>query len=136
MTGMQAVAVVPCIQVGMGIFIPSGLSGEHLFVVIAGIQVIDGKEKVLLAPIESHHNKADSSCLLGVGDHEFIRHPSFVGYHHCRIHDVKTLEEFLSSRYYRAADTAVSTPVLERIKLGYEASSRIPRYIKNEWGSL
>lgn len=136
MTGMQAVAVAPCIQVGMGIFIPSGPSGAHLFVVIAGIQVIDGKDKVLLAPIESHHSKADSSCLLDIGDHEFIQHPSFIGYHHCRIDDVKTLETLLNSGYYRAAATSVSTSVLKRIKMGYKATSRVPRYIKNEWGSL
>lgn len=121
------------IQAGMGIFIPSGPVGEHLFVVVGDIEMIDGREKILLAPIESLLPKSDQSCLLNVGDYEFIQRPSHIGYRHCRSDDVSHVQACLKSGTFRLAKTNVSSALLARIRLGYKSSSQVPRYIKSDW---
>jgi hypothetical protein len=50
----------------------------HLFVILTN-PCSDGM--VLMVPICSLTNKADRTCLLGTGDHSFLKHPSFVAYY-------------------------------------------------------
>lgn len=112
---------------------PSGPSGEHLFIVVADIQVIDGKQKVLSAPIETLLAKSDTSCVLNVGDHEFIKHPSHIGYRHCRVDDLSHLQSCLSSGTFRLSNSPASADLLGRIKAGFLSSSHVARYIKRDW---
>ncbi len=120
---------------GTTIGIPSGPTGSHLFVVIFGIKIISGKQRVLLAPIESKRPKCDTSCELKIGDHPFVQHDSFVGYDHCRIEDLDHINHCLSTGYFQIAQPPITQPaVLLRVQKGYSISRRIPKFIKQEWG--
>lgn len=121
------------LQAGSGIFIPSGPSGDHLFIVVTDIQVIDGKEKVLSAPVETLLTKSDRSCILNVGDHEFIKRPSHIGYRHCRVDDLSDLKNCLISGSFRLSNYPVSADLLRRIKEGFISSAHVARYIKKDW---
>lgn len=52
-------------------------SRGHVFVILTNT-CADGKN--LLVPVCTRRTKFDSTCLLGKGDHEFIKEPSFVFY--------------------------------------------------------
>ncbi len=113
--------------------IPSGASGCHLFVSIFDIKVIDNKHKVLLAPIESQRPKYDETCPLAAGEHPFVKHPSFVGYNHCRTEDLSHVLSCIDNDVYKVTHAPVSDTLLARIKIGFANSKRVPRFIKNEW---
>lgn len=121
------------IDAGATIFIPSGPSGEHLFVVIYEAKIVDKKLKVLLASIETQVAKSDMSCPLNVGDHAFIKHPSHIGYSHCMVMDMSDIQAHLKTGYYRIGDAPFSKAILAKVKAGYAISTRVPRYIKKEW---
>lgn len=75
------------------LLIPSGPAHDpdrkHLFIVLADpLQVLQYTEKhSLLVGVASIQPDVphDSTCLLGAGDHEFIRHRSYVHYARARI---------------------------------------------------
>ena len=123
----------PSIQAGDTIFIPSGGSGEHLFVVVTDIRVFDRKRMILLVPIESLVQKSETSCLLNPGDHAFVKHASHIGYSHCREEDMDHVEACIRTCYYRLNVAPVSSTVLQKIQAGYRLSNRVPRFIKRAW---
>jgi hypothetical protein len=49
----------------------------HLFIVLTDA-CAEGDH--LLVPVCSEHKRSDRTCLLGVGDHPFIKKPSYVAY--------------------------------------------------------
>lgn len=133
MTGPASAVAKPSIQAGDTIFIPSGNSGEHLFVVVTGIRIVDRKRMILLAPIETLVAKSETSCILNPGDHAFVKHASHIGYRHCRVEDMDRLEAYIETGYYRVNVDPVSSTALQKIREGYRLSNRVPRYIKREW---
>ena len=121
------------IEAGMTILIPSGPTGDHLFVSVFEIKEIDGKKKVLLVPIETQFPKCEATCTLGVGDHLFVKHDSFIGYRHCRIEEHTHVVMCLKTGVYKNPYPAVSGDLLAKIKQGYLLSNRVPKYIRAEW---
>ncbi|WP_272545938.1 hypothetical protein PPH94_011895 [Burkholderia cepacia] len=124
---------VVTIQAGTTIFIPSGPSGDHLFVTVFDIKIINGKQKVLLAPFESWFSKGDPSCILDVGDHTFIKHKTFVGYSNCRIYDVVDLVQCINAGTFRIGDSA-SIELTDKIRTTYIGAKRVKRFIRDDWG--
>lgn len=132
----SAQTAIVAVAAGTTIFIPSGPAGDHLFVSVFDVKQIDGKLKLLLAPIETQVPKHETTCTLVVGDHEFVKHPSFIGYKHCRIEDLDHVLRCINSGVYKINGTPASADLLKRIKSGYKESNRIPNYIKRDWGEV
>jgi hypothetical protein len=72
---------------------PSGSANDpsrhHLFVLLT--DPFGPAEQVLMACICTIVEGADESCLLKNGDHDFIKHDSYVAYGFCRIESAKAL---------------------------------------------
>jgi hypothetical protein len=62
---------------------------HHLFVLLT--DPVGPAEQVLMASICTLVDGADDSCALTVGDHDFIKHDSYVAYGFCRIEPAKAL---------------------------------------------
>jgi hypothetical protein len=58
-------------------------SRGHLYIILNNI-CENGNH--LLVPVCSARDKCDKTCLLGKGDHDFIKHDSFVAYNLMRIY--------------------------------------------------
>lgn len=54
-------------------------------------------QKLLLVPISSRHPKCDTSCLLGKGDHPFLKHDSFVFYARAGIYSATDIHQRILS---------------------------------------
>jgi hypothetical protein len=70
----------------------------------------------------------DSTCLLNVGDHPFISHPTYVAYEHACLKLVQPLIAGIGDRRIRSTDP-VSERVYERILDGLKKSSRVAQGI-------
>lgn len=124
---------VPIIKAGTTILIPSGPTGEHLFICIFDAKEIDGKQKLLLAPIVSQFPKCDLTCALTVEDHPFIRHDSIIAYNHCRTESLDHVLNCVGSGLFKITYPPVSAAVLVRVQNSYMTSNRVPKYIKRDW---
>ena len=60
----------------------------HLFIVLTNV-CPEGDH--LLVPVCSEHKRCDRTCLLGSGDHSFIKKPSYVAYSHARRYSADVL---------------------------------------------
>ncbi len=52
----------------------------HLFILLTNVC---SEGAILLAPIRSVRGQHDRTCLLGVGDHRFLKGPSWISYAQC-----------------------------------------------------
>jgi hypothetical protein len=66
----------------------------HLYVVLTNTCVAG---RNLIVPICSQHDKCDTTCLIGIGDHSFIKHASFVMYAKLEIVSADTILQKISS---------------------------------------
>ncbi|WP_156368493.1 hypothetical protein [Duganella sp. Leaf61] len=123
------------VQAGSTILIPSGPTGDHLFVVVLGGKIINGKESLLLASFSTaRHATDDMTCPVSPGEHPFIVDASFIAYSKCRSDPLIDVIARLNDGYFRAKQ-AVSPALLERIRQGLSVEkSRIRRDIKDDWG--
>lgn len=108
---------------------------QHLHVVMndPAVNPINGDSSVAVVNFCSYDplRFQDGTCLLRVGDHTFIKHPSYVDYQHAALMRVEPLARDL-------ADPASATqlhvePVTEelyrRILLGLRGSDRVERKV-------
>ena len=85
---------------GRTLHIPETGDTGHLFVVLTNKCQ---RGMVLLAPICTQRTKHDRTCLLGVGDHDFIKQPSYIMYAKMQLFIADELEKkiaigFISTR--------------------------------------
>lgn len=104
--------------------LPAANGKRHLFIVIAQKEL-----DCLVVPIESwqeKHSWQDDSCILGIGDHPFIKHKSWVNFARARnVSSVVLCKGILSGDFIRKED--IDTTVLERIICGAKHSDRLSR---------
>lgn len=67
----------------------------HLYIILNDV-CKDGNH--LLVPVCSMRDKCDRTCLLGRGDHDFIKHDSFVAYNLMRLYSSSHLIAQVSGR--------------------------------------
>ena len=67
---------------GFTLFIPSGPSGDHLFVSVLDEKTIHGKPHVLLVSFCSIDGKSnhDTACVIKAGEYSFIKWDSYINY--------------------------------------------------------
>lgn len=122
-------------QPGECFLVPSGPDAKHhLFTVALGPCAFPGygaQQQVLLLSICSVRPglNHDDACILLPGDHEFIRHESYVYYRDPRIESVAHVQKMLEHGVWQ--EKAPFTPqMLKRIVDGLRKSRRVPRHIK------
>jgi hypothetical protein len=103
---------------------------EHLHIVISPI--IDGK--VLLVNVTSKKFDSDETCVLCLGDHEFIKHDSVINYGDAIDADILLMEKAILNQTFKP-QSPVSDALLKRIQEGALKSDAFPpallKYIPN-----
>lgn len=92
----------------------------HLWVILWGpVGDANAYLAVMLTSLRSH---SDRTCILDVGDHPFIRHPTSVSYRNVMRLTGERLAELAASGSARPRQP-VSAAVLERLRAGFFASA-------------
>lgn len=94
---------------------------EHLHIVVSPI--IDGK--VLLVNVTSKKFSSDDTCVLTIGDHEFIHHDSVISYADAIAVDISKIQEAISMNVFKP-HKPVSEGLLARIQAGALISDAFP----------
>lgn len=123
------------VQAGATFLIPSGPSGDHLFVVALSGNLINGKEHILLASFCTIRNPLhDQTCIVKAGEHPFVVSDSYINYAKCRSEPVEDVIARLNDGVFKVKNDNVTPELLKRIRNGLTiAGGRTPRYIKKDW---
>jgi hypothetical protein len=84
----------------------------------------------LLVPIQSIHKNRqhDRTCILGVDDHSFIKHPSYVAYYNMRVQRLSAIMKQLKDNYFKEHE-AIDDRIFALVCAGVEKSQHsAPRY--------
>lgn len=119
---------------GATLLMPSGNEGDHLFIALNDPCQFEGYGSnpcVLLVNLSSVRAGVpyDATCVLGAGEHEFVRHPSFVFYRNARIETVNHVLRLVEQGRFKP-QVAMPAEVLQRIKSGLFASPHTKREFK------
>lgn len=104
---------------------------EHLHIVMTDPH--GPKSEILLAPVctvRRSTSTADKSCLLNVGDHEFINHESYIAYAICRIEEASIVENRVAIGLF-VDKGMLDTVVFDRVTEGFYSSKRIAPCYRN-----
>lgn len=72
----------------------------------------------------------DPACELRIGDHRFVRQPSYIVYRRARFETTDHVEGMLSTGAWRR-DHRAAPELLTRIQEGLRKSNQVPRWIKH-----
>lgn len=109
------------------LLIPSG-PGKHLFAIISDKCANNQHLLVNVTSIQpgvAH----DDACELAVGDHPFIKQPSYVAYRLAVIQHADKLTKFVDGWYY-TQNTDISDALLQRMRDGVLKSKFVPKFVK------
>lgn len=104
------------------IYTPPKCETEHLYIIIA-IQKSTGK--ALVVNVTSFKKGCDTSCILRVGQHNFLNHPSIINYADAQIVEISILDDLLKRELIKP-HVPVSSIQLKRIQQCGLASSALP----------
>ena len=100
---------------------------KHLYIVIS---VIGNNTKALCVNVTTKKER-DASCVLKVGDHEFIKHDSVINYGDALIPDINNLKEAINKGLIEASKP-VDDNVLSRVIKGAASSDAFQKgYLKH-----
>ena len=92
---------------------------------------VDDDGNTLIVPVASYkENYSDSTCILDVGDHEFIKHKSFVLYLEAQIRNADELQADIDERVIIPQKDILQYFLL-KIRKGVLDSKETPRNIKD-----
>ena len=128
----MAVAWQP--QLGATLLIPSGLQGQHLFVVLNDPKIFQGygpRAQVLLVNLSSIRpgTPHDSTCVLQPGCHTFVQQPSYVAYRYARIYPAEDLVQRVKEGLFHPNDPMPAL-IVEQIRHGLITSPFTKREFK------
>jgi hypothetical protein len=104
---------------------------EHLWIVVAEIDAVTGK--AICVSVTTRRPHSDPTCVLDVGDHPFVSHPSVIFYQDTRQMDLVLVESALTSgirNFVCTRHASCSDALLERIRKGLIESKQTPKGIK------
>ena len=117
---------------GSTVLIPSA-GGDHLHVVISDPSKYEGHDGIrcLLVGISTANDDTpyDKTCLLEVGDHEFINRTSYVRYNNAKFLLVESIYNNVESGAF-IPKAQVSQETLQKITEGFYQSDRTKRKYK------
>jgi len=108
-------------QPGATLLIPSGPTGQHLFVIVLGPQQfsdLGNLSQFIQVSVTTIYPGIpyDQSCILNPGEHPFITHPSYVTYRHARIDNDVHLNKMVKSGVWKPhhyCDTATLQKIID-----------------------
>ncbi len=97
----------------------------HLYIIIS---IVD--TKALLVNVTTKKASSDVSCVLQVGDHDFITRESVINYGDAKIAEIDKLKEAIDKRYFKP-QKPITDDLLIRILKGARNSKAFPQgYLK------
>jgi hypothetical protein len=93
-------------------------NGAHLMVCLT---VDREKDVAVVVPIVTRHDRSDTSCVLNVGDHNFITRESCASYDFARAISWSETSREIDQRKIRLRDP-VSAEVIKRLQVGFVLS--------------
>lgn len=122
---------------GGTLFIASGPTGDHLFVIAFESRVLQGygsSEQVLLVPFCSVYpnGKHDPACIVQEGEHSFITHESYLDYRNSRIESVSHIRAGIADGFFKEHQP-VTESLLRKIQQGLYKSKRVSRHIQDDF---
>ena len=123
---------------GETLLVPSGPSGEHLFLMLLGPAVLPGygpNPQVAMASITSIRTDIpfDGACILQPGEHPFVQHPSYVAYRYLRLDGEPHIARMVASSVWRVHQPCAPL-LLQRVVDGVCKSKLTPREYKRIFG--
>lgn len=98
--------------------------GSHLMVCLAANRP---ENKAIIVPIVSLRNNSDTSCVLNMGDHPFIRHPSCADYAFIRAIPLAKIDDDVA-RGDVVLQAPVSRKLLVRLQVGLIKSDEVEQW--------
>ena len=96
---------------------------------------VDDDGNTLIVPMSSYEgNYSDSTCILDIGDHEFIKHKSFVLYLEAQIRNADELQEDIDAGML-IPQKDMSEYIFLKIRNGVVRSGNTSRKIKKYFNS-
>ena len=101
---------------------------RHLRIVVSNVN--KDMECLVVTLVSKKYEWQDSTCVLNVGDHPFIKHPSVIDYKICqKVNVVKILNGVRKGLFLRMED--VAPDVLKRIQDGVKESEYSPGFCED-----
>lgn len=116
------------------LLIPTGPTGDHLFVITTDI-CVNGRHLLANVSTIHDHRHHDDTCTIAPGEHPFINGDSYVVYRMATIGRAERLTRMVDGWMYKAHDDA-SDALTQRIFDGFEVSRFTPRRIKDYIATL
>lgn len=101
---------------------------NHLMLVITDPVNIP-PPSVIVAPLNSHFDGCDESCILETGDHSFIVRKSFVNFKESRIREVSKIVSGVEKKVFSPHDD-ISEIVHKKVCEGFECSNAMDTLVK------
>ncbi|CAB4133044.1 hypothetical protein UFOVP140_23 [uncultured Caudovirales phage] len=119
---------------GETLLIPSGPSGDHLFVIVLGPQQLPNyglANQFIQVSVTTIYPGIpyDQACILNRGEHPFITHQSYVTYRHARIDSDAHLNKMVESGLWKPHDSCDKI-ILQKIINGLCQSKLVRQEIK------
>ncbi len=108
---------------------PQGnLSNKHLFVILN--DPVGPQREIIIVPICTVYEgrNYDNSCIVNAGDHDFVKHSSYVYYRKCRYSTALGLELGIEKMLF-VDKGIVSVELFDRIISGVSRSKFTPRCV-------
>ncbi len=103
---------------------------KHLHIVCSDTCPLGGN---LIVPVSSFYDGCDNTCELDVGDHEFIRHLSFVFYAKSKVVPAARIDDLVAQNQITLKPD-VSDEVFQRVLRGICLSRDTPPKVKEYHG--
>ncbi len=98
----------------------------HLYIIIS---IVD--TKALFVNVTTKKASSDVSCVLQVGDHDFITRESVINYGDAKITEIDNLKDAIDKRYFKP-QKPITDDLLIRILKGARNSKAFPQgYLKH-----
>lgn len=124
-------------EIGCTLHIPSGPTGNHLFVILFGPMSNESyglEQQFLLVPLCTATSRSEPSCIVRLGEHPFVKHKSYIDYAVAEIRSESSLKQSIISGAFQFSDKT-SSELLEKIRSGFSQSKAIKRHIKNDFSN-
>jgi len=105
---------------------------SHLFVIV--INPEEFTKNTIVVPVDTlTSRKQDQTTTLNLGDHEFIKKPSFINYNRARIMTVTFIDQMIRDGKAKSKEP-IKTEVLIKIRDGLRKSDHTPQEVLTMYG--
>lgn len=109
-----------------------GTIQSHLHIILLEPQ--EHTRSTIVVPVESlTSKKQDHTTILSLGEHEFIKHRSYVNYRRAKISSVIDIEKRVEENTAKKK-APIDTELLSRIVIGLKKSNHTPREVLAMYG--